>query len=128
MLPEPWRNRGKEGYLKLLDQGVKWAEEAGLYVIINWHCMGNLPAGKFFPMTDFWATGSTDPHTGFYTTKQETFESYRDAITSYRAKQGISYTVWSFDPHWAPCLIKDWNFTPTRAGRYFKKVLQSPQP
>jgi hypothetical protein len=51
-------------------------------------------------------------------------ESYGDALTSYCAKHGISYTVWCFDPHWGPCLIKDWNFTPTRAGTYFKNAMQ----
>ena len=30
--PVPWRNRGKAEYIKLLDQGVQWATEAGLYV------------------------------------------------------------------------------------------------
>jgi len=53
-------------------------------------------------------------------------EIYGDAITSYCAGHGISYTVWCFDPHWGPCLIKDWNFTPTRAGIYFKKTMQTP--
>jgi hypothetical protein len=31
--------------------------------------------------------------------------------------------VWVFDPQWAPMMIDDWNFTPTRQGRYFKKAL-----
>jgi hypothetical protein len=55
-------------------------------------------------------------------------ESYGDAITAYCAQRGISYTVWCFDPHWGPCLIKDWNFTPTRSGAYFKKALQTKLP
>ena len=50
-------------------------------------------------------------------------ESYGDAITTYCAEKGISYTVWVFDPQWAPMLISDWNFTPTRQGTYFKKAL-----
>ncbi|CAN0467279.1 unnamed protein product, partial [Phaeothamnion confervicola] len=53
-------------------------------------------------------------------------ESYGDAITQYCQQRGISYTVWVFDPQWAPMLIKDWKFTPTRQGRYFKKALQQP--
>jgi hypothetical protein len=55
-------------------------------------------------------------------------ESYGDAITAYCAERGISYTVWVFDPQWAPMLIEDWNFTPTRQGRYFKKALQQTAP
>jgi len=33
--PSAWRIRGKDHYLKLLDQGVGWARELGLYVIID---------------------------------------------------------------------------------------------
>jgi aryl-phospho-beta-D-glucosidase BglC (GH1 family) len=51
-------------------------------------------------------------------------ESYGDAITKYCAEKGISYVVWVFDPNWSPMLFSDWNFTPTRQGRYFKKALQ----
>ncbi|MEI9947393.1 MAG: glycoside hydrolase family 5 protein [Chitinophagaceae bacterium] len=51
-------------------------------------------------------------------------ESYGDAITKYTTAKGISYVVWVFDPRWAPPLFEDWNFTPTRQGRYFKKALQ----
>jgi aryl-phospho-beta-D-glucosidase BglC (GH1 family) len=50
-------------------------------------------------------------------------ESYGDAITNYCNKNGISYSVWVFDPQWAPMLISDWNFTPTRQGRYFKQAM-----
>lgn len=52
-------------------------------------------------------------------------ESYGDAITTYCQQRGISYVVWVFDPDWSPMLFSDWNFTPTRQGRYFKKALQS---
>lgn len=260
--PAAWRIHGEKNYLKLLDQGVKWAGEQGMYVIIDWHSIGNLHGGKFFP-----ASSELYPPDAYYTTKAETFdfwktmakhyrgnntvagfelfneptvnaelklgtctwaewkglmedlikairagggtavplvagfnfgydlspvvdapinaegigyvshpypmkakqpwepqwtadwgfvaakypvilteigflepeapggynpitgdESYGDAITAYCAKRGISYTLWCFDPHWGPCLIKDWSFTPTRAGAYFKKTLQTKQP
>jgi hypothetical protein len=51
-------------------------------------------------------------------------ESYGDAITAYTNEKGISYVVWVFDPHWSPMLFSDWNFTPTRQGKYFKKAMQ----
>ncbi|HTY88265.1 MAG TPA: glycoside hydrolase family 5 protein [Candidatus Acidoferrum sp.] len=259
--PAAWRIHGRENYLKLLDQGVQWAQELGLYVIIDWHSIGNLYGGKFFP-----ATSELYPPDGYNTTREETFdfwrtmarhyrgnntvagfelfneptvngpslgtctwaqwkglleeviqairaeggtavplvagfnfgydltpvagaplnaegvgyvahpypmkakkpwdknwthdwgfvadkypvilteigflepeapggynpiigdESYGDAITAYCARHGISYAVWCFDPHWGPCLIKDWNFTPTRSGAYFKKAMQAKQP
>ena len=40
--PTAWRARGKTAYLKMLDQGVEWAGELGIYVIIDWHSIGNL--------------------------------------------------------------------------------------
>ena len=52
-------------------------------------------------------------------------ESYGDAITDYCDKKDISYVVWVFDPLWSPMLFLDWEFTPTRQGRYFKQKLQS---
>jgi aryl-phospho-beta-D-glucosidase BglC (GH1 family) len=251
--PEAWRRQGKESYIKLLDKGVQWAAELGLYVIIDWHSIGNLRSELFqnsmYETTmketlEFWRTmavhfkGNTtvalfelfnEPTVmsgalgtcswaqwkemieemitvirangsvavplvaGFnwaydltpvktnpiaaagiayvshpYPMKREkpwpakwtedwgfaakkypvilteigfcgpdekgahvpviSDESYGDAITAYCAERGISYTVWVFDPQWAPMLIEDWNFTPTRQGRYFKKALLQSKP
>lgn len=247
--PNAWRSRGKEDYIKLLDLGVQWANETGLYVIIDWHSIGNLRSGMFqnpiYETTqketyEFWRTMSqhfkdnttvacfelfneptvqggqlgvlswqdwkamneemitiirangskaiplvagfnwaydltpvaTDPINaegiayvshpypmkrerpweakwtadwGFVADKYPLIlteigfcgadekgahvpvisdESYGDAIISYTRERGISYTVWVFDPQWAPMLISDWDYTPTRQGRYFKKALQ----
>ena len=246
--PRAWRSRGKEAYLKLLDEGVKWAKELGLYVNIDWHSIGNLRTEMYqnamYETTrketyEFWRTmashykGNTtvaffelfnEPTVingqlglcswqdwkamneemiliirangskaiplvaGFnwaydltpvanepinaegiayvshpYPMKREkpwepkwtadwgfvaqkyplmlteigfcgpdekgahvpviSDESYGDAITKYCEEKGISYSVWVFDPQWAPMLISDWNFTPTRQGRYFKQAL-----
>jgi endoglucanase len=251
--PPTWRERGKEGYLKLLDQGVGWAQEQGMYVIIDWHCIGNLWSGiyqdaKLYDTTrqettEFWiimakhyaennavaffelfnepavggklgdcswarwkdlmekliATIRTNGGTavplvagfnwaydltpvanapiqadgigyvshpypmkrpapweaqwtldwGFVATKYPVFltevgfcavddrqahvpvigdETYGDALTAYCAKRGISYAVWCFDPEWAPTLIEDWSFQPTRQGQYFKQAWQKKQP
>ncbi|MBX2966845.1 MAG: cellulase family glycosylhydrolase [Cyclobacteriaceae bacterium] len=46
--PENWRTMGKESYLKLLDEGVQWATELQMYVIIDWHSIGNLKTELFF--------------------------------------------------------------------------------
>lgn len=258
--PAAWRSQGQERYLKLLDQGVAWAAEQGMYVIIDWHSIGNLRTELFqssyspLYLTDhqydttqkelfeFWcllarhyATNTTvaffelfneptlyngqlgtctwpqwkaiteetigiiranggqaiplvagfdwaydltpvakDPINakgiayvahpypmkrqppwearwtadwGFVADTYPVFltemgfcgkddrgahipvigdESYGDAITSYCAARGISYTVWVFDAEWSPMLIGDWNFTPTRQGKYFKNALQKP--
>jgi hypothetical protein len=50
-------------------------------------------------------------------------ESYGEAIINYFDKKGISYTPWCFDPDWPPTLITDWNFTPSRQGKFFKAAL-----
>ncbi|HTL68743.1 MAG TPA: glycoside hydrolase family 5 protein [Lacunisphaera sp.] len=63
--PVAWRERTPEGYLPLLDQAVDWCTDLGLYVIIDWHSIGNLKSGMFqSPMYDtsipetlgFWRT------------------------------------------------------------------------
>lgn len=247
--PKAWRERGKDAYLKLIDDGLAWATEVGMYVIIDWHSIGNLKEDKYYlPMyettfeetEDFWRTMSVqykdnttlaffelfnepttnngelgdctwsewkelmekligvvrengcktvplvagfnwgydltplkkDPITaegiGYishpYPQKREkpwedkwaedwgfaaekyplilseigfcgpddkgahipviSDESYGDAITKYADTHGISYTVWVFDPDWSPMLFTDWDYTPSRQGEYFKKVLQ----
>lgn len=247
--PIHWRAVGKTEYVKLLNQGVQWAKEVGLYVIIDWHSIGNLRSELFQdPMYETtrketfefwqlmalqykdnttvaffelfnepttyrgqlgtctwaqwkelmeeliviirarnakaiplvagfnWAYDLTEVATnpiqadsiayvshpypmkrekpweeqwtkdwGYVAKKYPVFlteigfcgadergahvpvisdESYGDAITSYCNQHAISYSVWVFDPQWAPMLIEDWKFTPTRQGRYFKKALQ----
>lgn len=247
--PEQWRLRGELEYLQLLDQGVKWATETGLHVVIDWHSIGNLRTGLYQDEmydTDlketyrFWRTiakhykgNSTvaffelynEPTlyngelgtcswaqwkeineeligivrangseaiplvAGFnwaydltevknnpinaegiayvshpYPQKREkpweekwtadwgfvaekypliltevgfcgaddrgahipviSDESYGDALVKYCDDRDISYLVWVFDPKWSPMMFSDWDFTPTRQGKYFKKVLQ----
>jgi hypothetical protein len=51
-------------------------------------------------------------------------ESYGDTLVKYCDDRGISYVVWVFDPDWSPMMFSDWDFTPTRQGTYFKKVMQ----
>lgn len=247
--PRAWQSRGKEAYIKLLDEGVAMAEEQGMYVIIDWHSIGNLKNEMYqsngYETTqketfEFWRTmgahykdnttvaffelfneptvmrgelgtlswakwkelmeeiiiitrssGATAVPlvAGFnwaydltevmdnpidaegigyvshpYPQKRDenweqawtqdwghvaekyllmlseigfsgaeergahrpviSDESYGDAITAYADERGISYVIWVFDPHWAPMLFSDWDFTPTRQGAYFKKAMQ----
>ncbi len=51
--------------------------------------------------------------------------TYGPNIESFMEKRGISWTVWCFDPNWAPTMISDWSFTPTEQGKFFKKIMQS---
>lgn len=45
--PSAWRERGEKEYLKLLDEAVKWAGELEVYLIIDWHSIGNLHMEKY---------------------------------------------------------------------------------
>ncbi len=246
--PRAWRAQGPDAYLAMLDRGIEWATQLGLYVIIDWHSIGNLNEEKFsrdiyittmVETIDFWQRIARrykgNPTVAFYELFNEPTnesgklgnltwatwkptlemlidrvndidqekiflvagmdwgylldevpgnpvgrnnvayvthpypqkrkqpwephwekdwgkvadifpvvatefgfvgegergahipcigdETYGEAIIRYFNKKGISYTVWVFDPHWAPAMLEDYNFTPTRQGRFFKKVL-----
>ena len=248
--PRAWNKRGKENYLDLLDKGIKWAGELGMYVIIDWHSIGNLRTEMYqsdmYDTTqkqtfDFWRTIAqrygdnttvafyelfNEPTTynnqlgtitwdywkdlntemitivranggngiplvagfnwaydltpvkdnplevegiayvshpypqkrpkpwkeqwekdwGFVKNKYPLIlteigfsgpddpgahvpvisdESYGDTITEYCDENEISYMIWVFDNQWAPRLFEDWNYTPSRQGKYFKEKLQS---
>jgi endoglucanase len=45
--PADWRRIGEAEYLKLLDQAVQWSGELGMYVIIDWHTIGNMLTGVY---------------------------------------------------------------------------------
>ncbi len=45
--PPRFRRRGADAYFELLDQAVLWANELGLYLIVDWHSIGNLLQGRF---------------------------------------------------------------------------------
>ncbi|MEW2920584.1 cellulase family glycosylhydrolase [Muricauda sp. ANG21] len=45
--PSRVRNRGFQEYLKLLDDGIKWAGELGVYVVLDWHSIGNIETGIY---------------------------------------------------------------------------------
>jgi aryl-phospho-beta-D-glucosidase BglC (GH1 family) len=69
--PLAWRARGEERYLALLDEGVRWAREAGLYVLLDWHVIGNLG-------TELMQDRMYD------TTRKETLQFWRAASSHYR--------------------------------------------
>ncbi len=45
--PVAWRERTPAKYLQLLDQAVEWCTDLGMYIIIDWHSIGNLENGTF---------------------------------------------------------------------------------
>ena len=76
--PTRWRARGQEAYLKLIDQGVTWATELGLYVILDWHSIGNLRSQLYqAPM--------------YETDKKETFEFWRTISKKYGNHHTVAF-------------------------------------
>lgn len=70
--------RGIEEYLKLLDQAVGWCGELGIYVIIDWHSIGNLNMEIL----------SQDMHN---TTKKETFNFWRTIAEHYKDVPTVAF-------------------------------------
>jgi endoglucanase len=76
--PSAWRERGKDGYLKLLDEGIRLANAHGLYVIIDWHSIGNLKSEIFYkPYYD--------------TSKKETFDFWRTMAEKYGKVNTVAF-------------------------------------
>ncbi len=78
--PRAWRERGKEAYLKLLDEGIEMAKKEGLYVILDWHSIGNLRSDLY-------------QHPRYDTNQKETFEFWIEMSKRY----GNNSTVAMFE-------------------------------
>jgi aryl-phospho-beta-D-glucosidase BglC (GH1 family) len=74
--PRAWRERGRDAYLALVDQGIEWARERDLAVILDWHSIGNLRTELYqHPMYD--------------TTRKETFEFWRTVSGRYAGNPAV---------------------------------------
>jgi endoglucanase len=76
--PLAWRERTPAKYLQLLDQAVEWCTELGMYVIIDWHSIGNLRMELF-----------QDPM--YNTTKTETFEFWRTIARHFKGNNTVAF-------------------------------------
>ncbi len=76
--PTAWNKRGKEAYLKLLDDGIKWAGDQGMYVIIDWHSIGNLRTEMY--QDDM-----------YNTTQKETFDFWRTIGAKYGKNPVVAF-------------------------------------
>ena len=246
--PPSWRTRGEEGYLVLIDQALEWAGELELYLVLDWHSIGNLkmelfqhdmyitsieetsafwnivsrryadepvillyelyneptvsgdnfgemswpewksinedlikvirknhpksligvagfnwaydlspikddpihapsiayishpyPEKREAPWEEKWEAdwgyvADTYPvfltEIGFALPHEEGVhipvhgdEVYGNALVNYTRDKGISWVVWCFDPDWSPYMFTDCEYTPTRQGAFFKKVM-----
>ena len=45
--PIAWRQRGANWYFERIDEAVSWANELDMYLIIDWHSIGNLETEMF---------------------------------------------------------------------------------
>jgi endoglucanase len=76
--PARWRDVGADQYFEWLDEGVRWATELGLYVIIDWHTIGN-------PLTGV-------PHRPMYlTTREETFYFWHLVAFRYAGNATVAF-------------------------------------
>jgi hypothetical protein len=76
--PVSWRERTPVKYLKLLDQAVEWCTELGMYIIIDWHSIGNLKEGLF-----------QDPM--YVTSQDETFQFWRTIARHFAGNNTVAF-------------------------------------
>ncbi|MES1192217.1 MAG: glycoside hydrolase family 5 protein [Steroidobacter sp.] len=76
--PVSWRIHGDKGSIALLDQAVDWCTDLGLYVIIDWHSIGNLKSGLY-----------QDPM--YVTTQQETFQFWRLIAQHFKGNHTVAF-------------------------------------
>jgi len=84
--PAAWRMRGKDSYLRLLDDGVAAARDLGLYVIIDWHSIGNLQEGRFLP-----GYSELYPPALYDTTKKETLDFWSTMARHYAGDNTVAF-------------------------------------
>ena len=76
--PAAWRGRTPAGYIKLLDQAVEWCTDLDLYIVLDWHSIGNLTTGLFQdPMYD--------------TSLQETYNFWRTMARHFAGHNTIAF-------------------------------------
>ncbi|MDX1676185.1 MAG: cellulase family glycosylhydrolase, partial [Longimicrobiales bacterium] len=76
--PRAWRARGKDAYLALLDDGIGWAEDVGLWVILDWHTIGN-------PVTELFQSD------GYNTTRTETLRFWKAIAERYGDRPAVAF-------------------------------------
>ena len=94
------QQRGIEDYLTLLDEAVKWSEELDLYLIIDWHSIGNL-------RTELLASDA------YNTTKKETFSFWQTIAAHYKDVPTVAfYELFNeptiYDGKYGTCTWGEW--------------------
>jgi len=76
--PVAWRGRTPAEYIRLLDQAVEWCTDLEMYVMLDWHSIGNLTTGLF-----------QDPM--YETTLQETYSFWRIMARHYAGHNTVAF-------------------------------------
>ncbi|MBS1916813.1 MAG: cellulase family glycosylhydrolase [Bacteroidetes bacterium] len=76
--PVAWRERRPVKYLQLLDSAVDWCTDLGMYVIIDWHSIGNLRMELF-----------QDPM--YNTTQKETYEFWQTISKHFSGNNTVAF-------------------------------------
>jgi endoglucanase len=76
--PVAWRDRGTIKYLALLDSAADWCADLGIYIIIDWHSIGNLQMELF-----------QDPM--YNTSKKETYEFWRTIARHFNGNNTVAF-------------------------------------
>ncbi len=76
--PTRFAERGESAYFELLDQGIQWAEQNGMYVIIDWHSIGNLRSQLY-------------QHDMYETDTKQTFEFWRSVAQRYGDNPTVAF-------------------------------------
>jgi len=75
--PTHLNSLGWDSTFVAIDQGIQWARQHHLYVIIDWHSIGNLRQGKY-------------THEMYNTTLSETFRFWRTVAQRYRDEPTVA--------------------------------------
>jgi endoglucanase len=76
--PVAWKGRTPAQYIRLLDQAVEWCTDLGMYVMLDWHSIGNLTTGLF-------------QDSMYETTLQETYSFWRTMARHYAGHNTIAF-------------------------------------
>jgi endoglucanase len=76
--PVAWRERTPDEYLTLLDQAAAWCTELNMYVIIDWHSIGNLKMELF-------------ENPIYNTSPRETYEFWRTIARHFHGNNTVAF-------------------------------------
>lgn len=85
--PGFWRQTGPEKQLDYIRQVAAWADELGMYVIVDWHGVGNV------------VTGQTTDNKMYQTTLEETRDFWQRVSARFRDTPNLLYDIFN-EPDW----------------------------